>query len=511
MSDSGIVWLLMLLVGLLVGAGGVFLYLRSRTGGSLRDVEARSRLLEEEAARKQKQLLLEAQAEALRIRSEAEAEVKERRADITRSERRLQQKEENLDRKTDALERREQGVRAREQETEKVRREADQIKQQQIQELERRAALTRQEAKAELIKEVEDEARDDALRRVHAIEAEAKEEANRRAQMIISYAIQRLGTDHASETSVSTVVLPSEDMKGRIIGKEGRNIRAFEQATGVDVIIDDTPEAITLSGFDPVRREVARRALSKLVADGRIHPTRIEELVAKAQQEIETEMKEAGERAALDAGVQGLHPDLIKLLGRLKYRTSYGQNQLNHAVETSLIGAAIAAEIGADVNVTKTACLLHDIGKAVSHEVEGPHALIGADIAKRLGRSPKIVHAIAAHHEEEEPQTVEAVLVAAADAISGARPGARRESMDQYIKRLQALEEVANSFDGVEKCFAIQAGREVRIIVKPEDIDDLQASRLSRNVARRIEESLQYPGQIKVTVIRETRNTEYAR
>jgi ribonuclease Y len=486
-------------------------YLRSRSSGALREMEARSSHLAEETATKQKQVLLEAQAEALRIRSEVEAEVKERRADLTRAERRLQQKDENLERKLEGVERREQGLQTREQSIEKARSEIEQLKSEQLRELERRAQMTRDEAKAELIQQVEDEAKDDALRRVRAIEAEAKEEAVRRAQMIISYAIQRLGTEHASESSVSTVVLPSEEMKGRIIGKEGRNIRAFEQATGVDVIIDDTPEAITLSAFDPVRREVARRALSKLVGDGRIHPTRIEELVAKAQQEIEVEMKEAGERAALDASVQGLHPDLIKLLGRLKFRTSYGQNQLSHAVETSLIAASLASEVGADVNVAKTAALLHDIGKAVSHEVEGPHALIGADIAKRLGRSPKIVHAIAAHHEEEEPQTVEAVLVAAADAISGGRPGARRESIDQYVKRLRALEDVANSFEGVEKSFAIQAGREVRIIVRPEDIDDLEASRLGRNVARKIEETLSYPGQIKVTVIRETRNTAFAR
>ncbi len=500
-----------LLIGLLIGAAGVFYFLRTRSSSSLRDVEARSAVLEEEAATKQKQIVLEAQAEALRIRSEAEAEIKERRADLNRMERRLQQKDENLDRKLDGLERREQGFQEREKELDRSRGEIEELKNRQLQELERRASLTRDEAKAELIQLVENEAKDDALRRVRAIEAEAREEADRRAQIIISHAIQRLGSDHSSETSVSTVVLPSEEMKGRIIGKEGRNIRAFEQATGVDVIIDDTPEAITLSAFDPVRREVARRVLSKLVSDGRIHPTRIEELVAKAQQEIDTEMKEAGERAALDASVQGLHPDLIRLLGRLKYRTSYGQNQLDHAVETSLIAATLASEVGADVNVSKTAALLHDIGKAVSHEVEGPHALIGADIAKRLGRSPKIVHAIAAHHEEEEPRTVEAVLVAAADAISGGRPGARRESVDQYVKRLRALEDVANSFEGVEKSFAIQAGREVRIIVRPEDIDDLEASRLTHNVARKIEETLSYPGQIKVTVIRETRNVAFAR
>jgi len=503
--------LLLLPLGILVGAGVVYLVLRSRRDTTARESDARSQLLAEEASSKQKQLLIEAQSDALRVRSDAETEAKSRRDDLSRMERRLQQKEENLDRKTDALERKDQAARSREQELDELRKQAEGVKQEQVRELERRAQLTRDEAKEELIRIVEDEAKDDALRRVRAIEAEAKEEATRRAQMIICYAIQRLGAEYAAENSVSTVVLPSEEMKGRIIGKEGRNIRAFEQATGVDVIIDDTHEAITLSGFDPVRREIARRSLAKLVSDGRIHPTRIEELVAKAKGELELEMKEAGERAAQDAGVQGLHPDLVKLLGRLKYRTSYGQNQLSHAVEASLIAASLAAELGADVNVAKTGALLHDIGKAVSHEVEGPHALIGADIAKRLGRSPKIVHAIAAHHEEEEPRTVEAVIVAAADAISGGRPGARRESVEHYIKRLVALEEVANSFEGVEKSFAIQAGREVRIIVKPEDIDDLQASRLARNVSRKIEESLSYPGQIKVTVIRETRTVEYAR
>ncbi|ACZ42464.1 RNA binding metal dependent phosphohydrolase [Thermobaculum terrenum ATCC BAA-798] len=498
-------------IALVVGAGASYLYLRFISNNQIREAERLRDRISEEAATKQKQILLEAQAEAIRIRNEAEAEVKERRADLARAERRLQQKEENLDRKIEALERREQKIQARDQESERIRNELEKIKQEQMLVLQQRAEMTKEEAKAELLRQVEAEAREDAARIIRQIESEAKEEAERRAQMIVAYAIQRIGTEYASEVSVSTVPLPNEDMKGRIIGKEGRNIRAFEEATGVDVIIDDTPEVVTLSAFDPIRREVARRALTKLISDGRIHPARIEELVSKAQQEVEAEIKEAGEQAAMEAGVQGLHPELIRLLGRLKYRTSYGQNQLRHAVETSLIAAALAAELGADVNVAKTAGLLHDIGKAVSHEVEGPHALIGAEIARRLGRSPKIVHAIAAHHEEEEPQTVEAVIVAAADAISGSRPGARRESVEQYIKRLQALEEVANSFEGVEKSYAIQAGREIRIIVKPDHVDDLEAAKLARNVVRKIEESLSYPGQIKVTVIRETRNVEYAR
>ena len=359
--------------------------------------------------------------------------------------------------------------------------------------------------------EVEFEARNLAARKIIEIEREVKEDADRRARKILATTIQRIASDYVAETTISVIALPSDDMKGRIIGREGRNIRALEQATGVDLIVDDTPEAVTISAFDPVRREVARRALGKLLQDGRIHPTRIEEIVAKTRLELEQVMREEGEKVAYEANVPGLHPDLIKLLGRLKYRTSYGQNVLAHSLETSLIAAALAAEIGADVNVAKTAGLLHDIGKAVDHEVEGPHALIGADIAKRLGRSSKIVHAIAAHHGEEEPQTVEAFIVATSDAISGARPGARREMVETYIKRLEALEGVANSFDGVEKSFAIQAGREVRILVHPESIDDLGAARLARDVSKKIEESLEYPGQIKVTVIRETRAVDYAR
>jgi ribonuclease Y len=346
---------------------------------------------------------------------------------------------------------------------------------------------------------------------VHEIEQEVREEADRRSRKILATTVQRIATDYIAETTVSVVPLPSDDMKGRIIGREGRNIRAIEQETGVDLIVDDTPEVITISCFDPVRREIARRSLLKLLQDGRIHPTRVEEVVAKTRTELDQLMREEGEKVAFEANVVGLHPDLIKLLGRLKYRTSYGQNVLHHSLETSLIAAGLGAELGADVNVCKTAGLLHDIGKAVDHEVEGPHALIGAEIAKRLGRSPKIVHAIAAHHGEEEPQTVEAFIVATADAISGARPGARREMVENYIKRLEALEGVANSFDGVEKSFAIQAGREVRILVSPMSLDDLAASRLAHDVVKKIEETLEYPGQIKVTVIRETRSVDYAR
>jgi ribonuclease Y len=465
-----------------------------------------------EAARaRQKEILLEAKDEAIRIRREAEEESRELRSEVTRQERRLQQKEENLDRKIDALERRERQLQRREAENEQLRQEIEQLKVAQVRELERVAALTSDEAKQVLLAKVEEEIREIASRRVREIEQEMKEEGDRRAREILAIAIQRCAPDYVAENLQTVVPLPSDDMKGRIIGREGRNIRALEQATGCDLIVDDTPEAVTLSGFDPVRREIARRALVKLIQDGRIHPARIEEVVQKAKQEVEQVIREEGERAAYEANVQGLHPDLIKLLGRLKYRTSYGQNMLQHAIECAFIAGAIAAEIGADVQVAKTAALLHDIGKAVDHEVEGPHALIGADIARRLGRSPKVVHAIAAHHYEEEPQTVEAFIVAVADAISGGRPGARRETVESYIKRLEALEGVANSFEGVERSFAIQAGREVRIMVKPTDVDDLGAARLARDVVKKIEESLEYPGQIKVTVIRETRAVDYAR
>jgi ribonuclease Y len=358
---------------------------------------------------------------------------------------------------------------------------------------------------------VEKETRDDAARRIREIEQHTRDEADKTARKIIGLAIQRCASDYVAELTVSTVNLPSEELKGRIIGREGRNIRAFEQTTGVDIIVDDTPEAVTLSCHDPVRREVARVALIKLLKDGRIHPSRIEEVVIKSQHEIDQIMREEGERVAYEANVQGLHPDLIKLLGRLKYRTSYGQNVLQHSLECSLLAAHMAAELGANVSVAKTSALLHDIGKAVDHEVQGPHALVGADIVRRLGRSAAIVHAIAAHHQDEEPQTVEAFIVQASDAISGGRPGARRETLDLYIKRLEALETIATSFEGVQRAFAVQAGREVRLMVQPDTIDDLASIHLAHSVAKKIEESLQYPGQIKVTVIRETRAVHYAR
>jgi len=502
---------LALVIGLVAGAsGGIFLY-RNNVASRIRESEAEARLQLGAARAEQKDIILHAKDEALQIRNEAEAQVREARAALVKQEERLQRKEENLDRKLEGMERRERQVQSRERQTEQLHQEAEQLRARQRGELERISALSQEEARAIILQRVEAEARDDAARRIREIDQAAREEADKTARKIIGLAIQRCASDYVAEVTVSTVALPGEELKGRIIGREGRNIRAFEQITGVDIIVDDTPEAVTLSCHDPVRREVARVALTKLLKDGRIHPARIEEVVIKTQQEIETIMREEGERVAYEANVQGLHPDLIKLLGRLKYRTSYGQNVLQHSLECALLAAHMAAELGANISVAKTAALLHDIGKAVDHEVQGPHALIGADIARRLGRSQAIVHAIAAHHNDEEPQTVEAFLVQAVDAISGGRPGARRESVDLYIKRLEALETVATSFSGVQRAFAIQAGREVRVLVQPETIDDLGSIHLARDVAKKIEESLQYPGQIKVTVIRETRATDYAR
>jgi ribonuclease Y len=464
-----------------------------------------------DAERRQKEMLLEAKEESIRQRSQIEAELRDRRNELQRLERRLNQKEENYDRKIESLERRDRSLTNKERELENIRAQVEGLEQQRRQEIERVAALSTQEAREILLQQVEQEVRDEANRRVRAVEAELKEEGDQRARDILSTAMQRLASEVISEATVSVVPLPSEDMKGRIIGREGRNIRTLEHLTGVDVIIDDTPDAVTLSTFDPVRREIARVALTRLISDGRIHPARIEDMVEKAKKEVDAAIKEAGEQAAVEASTPGLHPEIIKTLGRLKYRYSYGQNQLKHAVETAQIAAMLAEELGADVNVARRGGLLHDIGKAIDQETEGTHATIGAQLARRHGASPAVVHCIEAHHEEVEPASVEAVIAIIADAISGSRPGARRESLEQYIKRLQALEAVASSFDGVEKCYAIQAGREIRIIVKPDDIDDLGAVRLAKDVSKKIEETLEYPGQIKITVIREKRAIEYAK
>jgi ribonucrease Y len=487
------------------------LYLQSNAASAIGRSELEAQRIVEEAEAQRREMVLEAKDESIRLRAEIDKETAGRRKDLDRIERRIEQKEEQLDKKNEQVDRRDKTLQRREKELEELEEELKSYKDKQEQELQRVAMMTVDQAQEILLTRVEDDMRDLLSRRVHELEQEAKAESEKRARKILATTIQRISSDYIAETTVSVVPLPSDDMKGRIIGREGRNIRALEQATGVDLIVDDTPEAVTLSGFDPVRREVARRSLQKLIQDGRIHPARIEEIVNKTRLELEQVMREEGEKVAYEANVQGLHPDLIKLLGRMKFRTSYGQNVLAHSLEVSMIAGALAAELGADVNVSKTAALLHDIGKAVDHEVDGPHALIGADIARRLGRSARIVHAIAAHHGEEEPQTIEAFIVATADAISGARPGARREMVETYIKRLEALEAVANSFDGVEKSFAIQAGREVRILVSPNKVDDLAATKLAREIVKKIEENLEYPGQIKVTVIRETRAVDYAR
>lgn len=476
--------------------------------------EAARRIIDEakkDAEAKKREVLLEAKEEVHRLRSEVERENRERRAELQRLERRLVQREESLDRKLEGLEKKEELLEKREKAIQATQEKLEETYQNQLRELERISGLTSEEARALLLSNVENEIRHETAVLIKNIEAEAKEEADKRARDIIAQAIQRCAADHVAETTVSVVALPNDEMKGRIIGREGRNIRALETLTGIDLIIDDTPEAVIISGFDPVRREVARVALEKLIADGRIHPARIEEMVDKAKKEVETRIREEGEQATFETGVNGLNPELVKLLGRLKFRTSYGQNVLKHSIEVSHLAGLMAGELGADVALCKRAGLLHDIGKAVDHQVEGPHVAIGAELAKKYNESPEVVHAIAAHHNDIEPKTVEAILVQAADALSAARPGARRETLEAYIKRLEKLEEIADSFDGVEKAYAIQAGREVRIMVKPEKIDDLAAVRLARDIVRRIENELEYPGQIKVNVIRETRAVEYAK
>lgn len=477
--------------------------------------EEKAKAILDEAAKdaeaKKREALVEAKEEVLKLRNEVEREHRERRSEIQRLERRLVQKEETLDRKQETIEKKEEGLARKEAEINRTRAELDDLYRKQVQELERISGLSTEEARSILLRDVEKEIQQETAIMIKELESKAKEEAERRARNIVSLAIQRCAADHVAESTVSVIPLPNDEMKGRIIGREGRNIRAFETLTGVDLIIDDTPEAVILSGFDPIRRETARMALEKLISDGRIHPARIEEMVEKARKELDVQIREAGEQAAFEANVHNLHPDLIKLLGRLKFRTSYGQNVLKHSVEVAHLSGMMAAELGADEKLARRAGLLHDIGKAVDHEVEGPHVTIGVDLARKYQEHPEVLHAIAAHHGDEEPTTIEAVLVQAADAISAARPGARRETLENYIKRLTKLEEIANSFPGVDKAFAIQAGREIRIMVKPDKVDDLGAVRLVRDVARKIENELEYPGQIKVIIIRETRVVEYAK
>jgi ribonuclease Y len=464
-----------------------------------------------EARAQQKELILEAKDEKLRLQREAEDEARAKRSELTALESRLLARDEQLDIRSDLLEQRDRKLLDRERELETTRQQLARAQQDHIDALERVSGMTAAEAKAQLLEAVRDDAERDAVRIAKAIEREAREEAEGRAREIVITTMQRIAADHTAEHTVSAIHLPNDEMKGRIIGREGRNIRALEQATGVDLIIDDTPETVVISAFDPVRREIARLALTKLMADGRIHPGRIEEVVNKARAEVDLVMRQAGEQAIYDAGIPALPSEIVKLLGRLKYRTSYGQNVLVHSVETSHLASMIASELGLDVQAAKVAGLLHDLGKAVDHETEGPHAQIGASIAQRHNLSPKVVNAIAAHHQEVEYGSLEAPVVQVADAISASRPGARGESVETYVRRLEDLQAIADSFDGVEKSFAVQAGREVRILVKPEQIDDVTASRLARDVVKKIEASLTYPGQIKVTVIRETRAVEYAK
>ena len=506
--------LLIALVAVVAGAIGLvtgYFARRILAGNAVKHAESYAERIVAEARAKQKELVLEGRDEALKLQRVAEDELREKRADVSRQERRLHDREESLDRKIETIERRELTLEELRTQLESQRAALEAGHQRQLLELERISGLSIAEARQSLIQQIVDEAQAEASQRVREIERHAQEDGEERARRVLTTVMQRIAADHTSEATVTVVSLPSEEMKGRIIGREGRNIRALEQATGVDLIIDDTPEAVVLSGFDPVRREVARMALTKLISDGRIHPGRIEETVAKSRQEIEVVMRQAGEQAAYDAGVPGLHPELIKLLGRLKYRTSYGQNVLSHCVETARLAGLLAAEIGANIPEAKKGGLLHDIGKAVDHEVEGPHAQIGADIAKRYGINAVVCNCIAAHHQEVEQESIEATVVQIADAISASRPGARGESLDNYVKRLDDLQQIALAFPGVERCYAIQAGREIRILVRPEDIDDLASSRLARDVVKKIEEQLQYPGQIKVTVIRETRAVDYAR
>jgi len=500
-----------LTIGVGLGAAGLMMVQNTRGTGRKRQVEEEAARILSEAQNQARQTVVDARDEALRIQREAEENAKRRRLEIDRESDRLQKRREDLDARYERLELREQNLNKRQSKLDKRQNEIDAIYDEHKAELERVAEMTRDEAREELLAMVEQETRQDMARRIREVEEETKIDADNRARDIIALAIQRIASEQVNEIAVSVVDLPSDEMKGRIIGRNGRNIRAFEQATGVDVVVDDTPEAVTVSSFDPIRREVAKRAMAKLVLDGRIHPARIEKLVSDAQKEVERVVREEGERAAYEAGVPGLHNEVLKLLGRLKFRTSYGQNQHAHAIETAHIAGMIAAELGADVAVAKAGGLLHDIGKAIDHEVEGTHATIGAEFAKRFGVNARVVNCIASHHHEVEQECVEAMIVEAADAISGARPGARRESLDTYIRRVKALEDIAKEFSGVEQSYALQAGREVRIMVKPEEIDDLAAMRLARDISKRIEETMQYPGQIKVTIIRETRAVDYAK
>jgi ribonuclease Y len=476
-----------------------------------KEQQARLDTMVQKAQEEARTVELQAKDNALKVMQSAEAENARRRGELSREDDRLQKRRTELDHRFERLEQREQNINKRQSTLDKRASDVEKMYVQQLAELQRIAEMTSEEARNVLMVEVEKEARSDMARIIRQIENEARDEGESRARMLVADAIQRVASDQVAEVTTSVVALPNEEMKGRIVGRNGRNIRAFEQAAGVDVIVDDTPEAVTISCFDSVRREIARRSLARLIQDGRIHPAYIEKVLADETVNVEKDLNKAGEEAVFEAGVAGLHPEITKMLGRLKYRTSYGQNQLAHAVEVAKLATVIAAELGADVEVSRTGALLHDLGKAMDHNTEGTHAILGAEFAKRYGVNAKVVNVIASHHHEVEQESVEAIVVEAADAISGARPGARREDLEQYLKRLRALEEIANSYKGVSQSYAIQAGREIRIIVKPEEIDDLASARLARDIAKKVEETMQYPGQIKVTVIRETRAVDFAK
>lgn len=503
--------LISLAIGILVGITYRKKVAESKINSAEEEAKRIVNIAKTEAENIKKSKIIEAKEEIVNSRNELDQEIKERRGEIQRQETRIIQKEENLERRSENFEKKEQDLELRVKELEEQKNDIEKLHEQELQELQKIAALTKDEAKTILLKEVEKDITVEKAAIIREANQKAKEDAKKTAKELLTYAVQKCAADHSQETTVSIVALPSDEMKGRIIGREGRNIKALETLTGVDLIIDDTPEAVVLSGFDSLRREVAKIALEKLIDDGRIHPAKIEEVVEKAKQEIEETIKSEGERAVLETGVIGLHPDIVKLIGKLKYRTSYGQNVLNHSIEVSNLARIMAEELGLDAKLARRAGLLHDIGKALDHDMEGTHVEIGVEILKKYKENPLVINAVEAHHEDVEPQTLEAVLIQAADAISASRPGARRETLEAYIKRLQNLEEIADSFEGVEKSFAIQAGREVRIIVKPDKINDDQMTILARDVAKKVENEMDYPGQIKVNVIRETRIVDYAK
>jgi len=508
-------YVLVAVISIAVGVFGGMILRKKIAEGKIGSAEEEAKRIvldgEKQAETKKKEALIEAKEEILRQRNESEREIKERRSELNAEKRRLDQKESNLDKKTDALEKKNEQLDRKLKEVDGIRAQAEEALAKQLTVLEEISGLSINEAKEQLIEKVESQVKHELAQRLDELEAQFKEESETKARNILSLAIQRCAADHVAEATISSVALPNEEMKGRIIGREGRNIQKIETLTGVELIIDDTPEAITISGFDPVRREVARLALEKLISDGRIHPARIEEMVEKAQREVDTSVKQAGDRATFEVGIHGIHPELVKLLGRLRYRTSYGQNVLKHSIEVAFLAGMMAEELGVDANTAKRAGLLHDIGKAFPHDVEGSHVEIGVNALKKYKESKEVIHAVEAHHNDVEPRTIVAILVQAADAISAARPGARREDMENYIKRLQKLEEIAAGFDGVDKAFAIQAGREVRVMVKPEQVNDEGMKLIAREMAAKIQAEMKYPGQIKVHLIRESRVADYAK